>query len=59
MAALNAWSLRTGWDVQFKVSGFGAPLTFLDVELYWRRAWHSRVYYKPTDVHAYIPWDLG
>jgi len=65
---LNRWSQATGWMVTLErptllVDGvsvnshFGAPLTFLDVELYWKDNWHTKVYSKPTDVHAYLPYD--
>ena len=39
------------------LEGFRAPLVFLDAELYWHEAWHTRVYSKPNDVHAYLPYD--
>ena len=57
LAELNAWSAAGGWNVGFEESGCGAPLDFLDATLYYHGAWHSKVYSKPTDVHAYLPYD--
>ena len=54
VARLNDWSLREGWCVQFEVSKFGAPLPFLDVTLYWNNHWQTKLYFKETNVHAYL-----
>ena len=40
--------------VKFDTSCYGDPAPFLDVEVYWRWGWHTRLYYKATDVHAYL-----
>ena len=57
LTGLNAWSNAKGWNVVFEESGYGAPLDFLDVTLYYHRGWHTKVYSKPTDVHAYLPYN--
>ena len=55
MDCLNSWSTANGFQVQFKISGFGCPLPFLDIELYFNNNnWQSRLYSKTTDVHAYV-----
>ena len=55
VSTLNAWSRSSGYMVQFKISAFGEPCAFLDVEVFKRDdLWHTRLYAKPTDVHAYL-----
>ena len=54
LTCLNTWSADNGWQVQFEVTKFGSPVPFLDVEVYQNVAWHTRLYFKPTDVHSYL-----
>ena len=52
----NQWSTNSGRIVQFKVASFGLNAQFLDVEVYKNAAeqFHSRIFYKQTDVHAFL-----
>ena len=56
VSSLNSWSIRKGYKVQFVFTGFGKEVNFLDLGIYLNRRseWHSRVYSKDTDVHAYL-----
>ena len=40
--------------MQFTVGQFGTPVDFLDVTVYWKNAWHTKLFYKTTDIHAYL-----
>ena len=52
---LNSWSKSQGYGIEFEITGFGAPLSFLDMEAYASSgSWQTRLYYKPTDLHAYL-----
>ena len=53
---LNNWSSSNGWVIQFLCTGFGTRVSFLDVEVYksFEGLWHSTVFCKETDVHAYL-----
>ena len=56
VACLNTWSSLKGYKVQFKISGFGGPLDFLDLQIYKNSIgeWHTRLFCKATDIHAYV-----
>jgi len=56
VAALNAWSVSNGYKVQFKLAGSGSPISFLDLEIYLGSSgsWHTRIYSKTSDVHAFL-----
>ena len=52
---LNPWSGSTGWGMKFKVSGVGHQVPYLDTEIYLKAAeWHTRLYSKDTNLHAYL-----
>ena len=54
---LNSWSSSEGWVVQFSLPTsfrWKEPVQFLDTELYWNGGWHTRLFCKETDVHAYL-----
>ena len=53
---LNSWSESNGWQVQFNIEQFGGCVSFLDLEIYKNRSneFHSRLFFKATDVHAYL-----
>jgi len=53
---LNQWSLANGWGMEFEPGGFGCKVPFLDLEIYQNVAmvWHTSLYFKTTDVHAYL-----
>eukprot|EP00974_Lingulodinium_polyedra_P049329 4740898-Lingulodinium_polyedra.AAC.1 len=55
-ADLNHWSTVSGHQVQFELTCFGQPAPFLDIELYRNASnvWHTRVFYKRSDVHAFL-----
>ena len=42
--------------MQFAIGQFGGCVPFLDMEIYRNAAglWHTRLFYKTTDVHAYL-----
>ena len=54
VGSLNNWSKDNGFNVQFKVGAFGAPLQFLDLEIFLGScgSWCSRLFCKSTDIHA-------
>ena len=52
----NQWLIEYDWGIQFELSCFGDPCQFLDVEIY-RNIYgiiHTRLYYKSSDVHAFV-----
>ena len=53
---LNIWSRDNGWVIQFEVGVFGDRVPFLDLEVYRNDGgeWHTTLYFKSTDVHAYL-----
>ena len=52
---LNAWSAGEGWGIQFKISGMGKSVPYLDTEVYLKDgAWHTKLYAKATNLHAYL-----
>ena len=52
---LNGWSSANGWAIQFEISGFGKNVAFLDTEVYYEAGnWETKLFYKTTDLHAYL-----
>ena len=55
VAEINTWSLQTGWMVQFAPVSFGCTVPFLDVLVYVKNlTWQTRLFCKPTDLHAFL-----
>ena len=55
VTSLNSFSTIAGWGIQFDLTGWGKTVNYLDVEVFlYGNQWHTRLYYKPTDVHAYL-----
>ena len=52
----NVWCANTDWHVQFELAQFGCRVSFLDLEVYRNKfgEWHTELYFKTTDVHAYL-----
>ncbi len=53
---LNEWSNNNGWGMRFVHGAFGKRVAFLDLEIYQNQfqQWHTTLYFKTTDVHAYL-----
>ena len=52
----NEYSIEHGFNVQIKISKFGTPCPFLDALIYQKAngEFHTRVFSKETDIHAYV-----
>ena len=58
VTCFNTWYAANGWQLQLDTTSiiFGNRVPFLDVEVYknHRNEWHTTLYFKDTDVHAYL-----
>ena len=55
IACVNVGSKINGWNVQLEVCQFGGRVAFLDLEVYKNDTdWHTTLFFKSSDVHAYL-----
>ena len=52
---INNWSKSAGWGIELTVSGVGTSVPYLDTEVYLSNGeWHTKLFSKATNVHAYL-----
>jgi len=58
VAQINRWSHDKGWKIEFELEQcqFGGVVSFLDLDIYKNSAgqWHTKLFCKTSDVHAYL-----
>jgi hypothetical protein len=53
--SFNTWAATNSWGMKLISCGFGKSVTYLDLTIFEHEGqWHSKIYCKPTDVHAYL-----